>query len=491
MPQSLVDVVDFFLRIAGGLGLRTPASLAIANMLSNGILTLACFGVAFGILWYSHHHKGLAAAYRKVTSLICVFALACGTGQLLDLLTFWFPATSGLFSLANVGVGAVALIAAFALWPRLPKLVTLPSAADLLEANQRLAADELARRKLVETLSSFNHALEQRVAARTQELAEATRRFEAALASSNISMAQQDRELRYTWVHNPPADQKIADMIGARPEDIFPAPTAQITAAAKRRVLETGTATRMEIALPHAGKILWFDERIEPIYADGEIVGVTTVAIDVTSHKLYEQHLQNLLRELSHRSKNLLAIVQGIARQTGGSVTNLPDYLARFSARLQALSGAHELLVNRSWHGVDLRDLVLREIGQDPARLEERLSIVGETTIVGPEAAQNIALGLHEMASNAYRYGALQSAHGRIAIAWQQIVVEDRPLVELTWVESNGPSVEPPTHAGFGRALLERLVARALEGTSDLMFAPEGVRWTLRFPVSRLGETEG
>ncbi|KJV10719.1 hypothetical protein VZ95_03095 [Elstera litoralis] len=490
MPQAFVDFIDAFLRFASDLGLSAPAALALVQGLSNGILALACFGVAFGILWYANHRKGLAVAYRKTAFSLCIFALACGMDQLLDLLSLWLPTASALFSLATIGVGAVALGAAFALWPRLPKLVTLPSAVDLLEANQRLTADEAARRKLVATLSSFNHELEQRVAARTRELAEAKSRFEAALASSNISMAQQDRELRYTWVHNPPAEQDSLEMIGARPEDIFPSPTAQAIIAAKRTVLETGVAARMEVALPHAGKILWFDERVEPLYQDGDIIGITTVAIDVTRHKLYEQHLQNLLRELSHRSKNLLAIVQGIARQTGTVGQTLPEYLARFSARLQALSGAHELLVNRSWRGVDLRDLVMLEVGGDAATQEARLTITGEVTIVGPEAAQNIALGLHEMASNAYRYGALQSPQGRVTIAWQQIVIEDRPLVELTWVESNGPSVEPPAHGGFGRALLERLVAQALEGTSDLIFAPEGVRWILRFPVNRLGDLE-
>ncbi len=490
MPQASVDIVDFFTGLAGSLGKSDPAALTFAHMLSSGIVALACFCVAFGILWYERHRKGLAGAYRKVTSLVCMFSLACGTGQLLNLLVFWFPAMSGLFSFAMIGVGLGALAAAVALWPRLPKLVALPSATALLEANQRLAADELARRKLVETLSSFNHELERRVADRTQELTEAKRRFEAALVGSNISMAQQDKELRYTWVHNPPADRNSVEMIGAHPEDVFPSATAQMVIAAKRRVLETGVAARMEIALPHAGKTLWFDERVEPIYTDGEIVGVTTVAIDVTRHKLHEHHLQNLLRELSHRSKNLLAIVQGIARQTGVSVETFPDYLARFTARLQALSGAHELLVNRSWHGVDLRELVVREVGEDPAMQEERLSISGEPTLVGPEAAQNIALGLHEMASNAYRYGALRSDEGRVAIAWQQIAIEDRRLLELTWVETNGPVVTPPAHDGFGRSLLERLVPRALEGTSELVFAPEGVRWTLRFPVSRLGNAE-
>lgn len=436
----------------------------VAPQIASGIFALACLGVAGASLWSACNRTRPCAPYRRYLVLGGAFAAAAGIAHLLALFSAWFPLATGIAGLVNVTMGTAALIAAIALWTQSTPLAAGLAAA-LAAANQSLA--ECA-----------------------QELAEVKHRFEMALAGSNISMTQQDRDLFYTWSRTPLAGTPSGAMTDAYPEDSLSSIVPHPMLAAKRQVLETGISTRMEVVQHDAEKTLWFDARVEPIYSDGAIVGVTTVAIDVTSHKLYEQHLQNLLRELSHRSKNLLAIVQGIARQTGTSSQTLPEYLARFSARLQALSGAHDLLINRAWHGADLRELIMREIGQDPATLESRLSITGEVTIVDPEAAQNIAMGLHEMASNAYRYGALQSPQGRVAIAWQRIEIDGRQMVELTWIESNGPSVEPPAHGGFGRALLERLVAQALEGTSELIFAPEGVRWILRFPVNRLGDLE-
>ncbi len=201
-----------------------------------------------------------------------------------------------------------------------------------------------------------------------------------------------------------------------------------------------------------------------------------------------EKHLHSVLRELTHRSQNLLAIVNGIARQTANSAATLPEFMEGFSARLQTLADAHGLLIEHSWRGVELRELILLETGGDYPPLQNRLTIRGEREIVGPEAAQNLALGLHEMLTNAYRYGALSGPLGSIVISWQRVQVENRIVLELTWIETGGATVSPPERFGFGRSLIERLVPRAIEGTSHLIFAPEGVRWTLRFPIDRLGQ---
>jgi two-component sensor histidine kinase len=201
-----------------------------------------------------------------------------------------------------------------------------------------------------------------------------------------------------------------------------------------------------------------------------------------------EKHLHSVLQELTHRSQNLLAIVNGIARQTATSAATLPEFMEGFSARLQTLADAHGLLIEHSWRGVELRALILLETGGDYPPLQNRLIIRGEREIVGPEAAQNLALGLHEMLTNAYRYGALSSPLGSIVIAWQRVKVENRVMLELTWIETGGATVSPPERFGFGRSLIERLVPRAIEGTSQLIFAPEGVRWILHFPIERLGQ---
>jgi PAS domain S-box-containing protein len=485
MQQASTELFGHASLTAMAMGPASEGVVAALYVVSGLVTAAGCFAAALGIAWYARHRRGLADEYRRVAILLCTFAVACGLTRVVDLVLVWFP-FFWLAGLLEAFTAAVTLVAAVALWPKLPGLIALPSSRDLIEANRRLATEEAARSELVDGLRHLNDDLERRVAERTAQLAEAKQRFEVALLGSNIAMAQQDRDLRYVWVHNPPEGLSVEEMVGATPEQILPKVTGQILETTKQRVLATGQPERIEVPMHFDRGTRWFDERIEPVLADGEVVGVICVAIDITEHKRYEQHLRSLLRELTHRSKNLLAVVQGLARQTAESTDSMPEFNRRFAARLQALSGAHELLVRRSWHGAELHDLVLMEIEADLPPVADRVSIRGAHEILGPEAAQNIALGLHELMTNALTHGALSTPEGRVDIAWERIRVDGADLLELRWAESGGPSVTEPLRRGFGRTLIERLVPRAIEGSSDLVFAPEGLRWTLRFPIDRL-----
>lgn len=480
-----MDLFGYASVMAMGMGRATDGSVAALHVISELVTAVACFAAALGIAWYARHRQSMADEYRRVAVLLVTFAVACGVTRIVDLTLVWFP-FFWLVGLLEAFTAATTLVAAVALWPKLPGLIALPSSHDLLEANRRLATEETARSDLVVRLQKLNDELEHRVAERTAELAEAKQRFEMALLGSNIAMAQQDRDLRYVWVHNPPEGLSSEMIVGRKALDFMPKVTEQIPDGAKTRVLDTGLPERVEVSMHLERGTRWYDERIEPVVRDGDVVGVVSVAIDITSHKRYEQHLRSLLRELTHRSKNLLAVVQGLARQTAESVDTMPEFTQRFGARLQALSGAHELLVRRSWQGVELQDLVLLEIESDLPPVADRVGISGVREILGPEAAQNIALGLHELMTNALTYGALSTSGGRVDISWDRIRIGDVDLLELRWWESGGPTVTEPNRRGFGRMLIERLVPRAIEGTSELVFAPEGLRWTLRFPIDRL-----
>ncbi|MDR3375947.1 MAG: HWE histidine kinase domain-containing protein, partial [Ancalomicrobiaceae bacterium] len=437
-----------------GRGYVTDGSIVALQIISELVTAIACFAAALGIAWYARHRHGMADEYRRVAILLCTFAVACGLTRIVDVSLVWFP-YFWVIGLLEAFTAATTLVAAVALWPKLPGLIALPSSRDLMDANRQLAAEQLARNELVDRLRKLNDELEQRVAARTVELAEAKHRFEMALLGSNIAMSEQDRDLRYVWVHNPPegmlSGQASEGIVGKLPVEFLPKATEQILDVAKHRVLATCQPERVEVSLRLGNATRWFDERIEPVLRDGEIIGVVSVAIDVTSHKRYEQHLRNLLRELTHRSKNLLAVVQGLARQTAETVDTLPEFIERFGSRLQTLSGAHELLVRRSWQGVELQELAVQVMQADLPALTEKVTIRGEREILGPEAAQNIALGLHELTVNALTYGALSSPDGRVEISWGRVTVDDADFLELRWGEFGGPAVEEPNHRGFGR----------------------------------------
>jgi two-component sensor histidine kinase len=188
-----------------------------------------------------------------------------------------------------------------------------------------------------------------------------------------------------------------------------------------------------------------------------------------------EAHVRLIMRELSHRSKNLLAIVLAIARQTSRHTTSFGDFEARFNSRIQALADAHDLLVEQQWSGAFIDDLVRAQLA---AFGTERVVTHGERIMLRTEAVQNVALALHELATNASKYGALSTSGGRIDIEWNRETSEDgEHSLRLIWRESGGPPAVPPEKKGFGCFVLERVTVNAL-GEGTLEFKPEGLVWT-------------
>jgi two-component sensor histidine kinase len=189
-----------------------------------------------------------------------------------------------------------------------------------------------------------------------------------------------------------------------------------------------------------------------------------------------EAHVRLIMRELSHRSKNLLAIVLAIARQTSRHTTSFTDFESRFNSRIQALADAHDLLVEQQWSGAYLDDLVRAQL---TAFGTERVVTHGERIMLRTEAVQNVALALHELATNASKYGALSVPGGKVNIDWirQTATEPGESNLRLTWRESGGPPVVAPSKKGFGCFVLERVTINAL-GEGSLEFTPDGLVWT-------------
>ncbi len=198
-----------------------------------------------------------------------------------------------------------------------------------------------------------------------------------------------------------------------------------------------------------------------------------------------EAHVRLIMRELSHRSKNLLAIVLAIARQTSRTTSNFEEFEQRFNARIQALADAHDLLVEQQWAGAALEDLVRAQLS---AFGSERVSTSGERVMLRAEAVQNAALALHELATNAVKYGALSVPEGRVSIQWTPHGNDGG--VRLTWHEIGGPPVTEPERKGFGRFVLERVTVNAL-GSGGLQFWPSGLVWTCDISAEHLVQPPG
>jgi two-component sensor histidine kinase len=228
----------------------------------------------------------------------------------------------------------------------------------------------------------------------------------------------------------------------------------------------------------------WVSIRGRTFFEEGRAVRILGTARDITERKMREQHVRVLLRELVHRSKNLLAVVQAMARQTAAGAPSVQEFQRKFGARLQALSMAHDLLVSQDWRGALMHDLVRAQMAYclDVAKdsVCEHALIEGPKIMLKPEAAQNIGLALHELATNALSYGGLSRPEGNISLKWG---FEDGRL-NIEWRESGGPSLAMPPREGFGHKVVKRLVAQALDGEATLSFPPDGLIWTLSIPAS-------
>lgn len=458
-------------------------TLFALHTITDVVTALACLSICAAIVWLLTRARAVSPDTRRATVLMGVFVIACAVARLGDLVELW---TAGVLPPLEAFTTAVMAVTAVAIWPIVGRLRAQPSRRELIDANLRLAGEDEERRRLVDRLTDLNAELERRVCERTRDLAEAKQRFEMALDGSPISVARQDRDMRYTWIYNPPTIFAGVDFLGRVADEVVPLATARSQDQLKRRVLASGIAEKFEVSARVGERTHWFEGRVEPLLADGVAVGVMTVAIDVSRHKEYEQQLRVVMRELTHRSKNLLAVVLGIARQTAETVDSLAAFIDRFGARLQALSGAHELLVERSWVGVDLRDLVMRELGSDGEVAGRRIHCAGEAVTLGPEAAQNLAMALHELAANAHAHGALSGEEGSVEFSWSRRPSETGKDLELVWRESGGPLVGEPGRRGYGRLLLERLIPRAVEGSAELTFEPTGIRYHLVIPSTRV-----
>lgn len=191
---------------------------------------------------------------------------------------------------------------------------------------------------------------------------------------------------------------------------------------------------------------------------------------DIHERKVAEEHQRLLINELNHRVKNTLASVQAIAFQTLRGEMPLAEARARFESRLMALSAAHNLLTEESWRGASLERLV-RDATEHLAGESDRFDIDGEPLRLAPRAALALAMALHELGTNAAKYGALSSEGGRVSIGWSRI----GDKLRLEWRESGGPRVEPPARRGFGSRLIERGLEADLGGSAALHFEPAGL----------------
>jgi two-component sensor histidine kinase len=396
------------------------------------------------------------------------------------------PFVANLWSIAGVGLLllGLALGLAFVVGRRIAGPIRQIAGFAALVEDERIPPPLRSPVREANEVASGLRLASERLSERTRELRETLARFNAALRGADIVVFVQGRDRRITWISES-AGSRARSFVGKREEELVDDPDERAGAIALReKVFATGEPHQGELTTGKGESARHYRQRLEAIRdSDGEVAGVLGVSVEVTTLRAQQDRNTMLVRELAHRSKNLLAVVQAIAGETLRSA-GTDDFMDRFGARLQALALLQDLVISGTRGGVELGQLVKRQLAPF-AEPGKRLEIAGPEVRLRPEAANMLGMALHELATNATKYGCLSVSEGAVLIAWRlEPDTDGAQRFRLKWRESGGPPVAKPARGGFGSRVVIDMTAATLSGRVSLDYPPEGVVWQVDAPAT-------
>ena len=318
-------------------------------------------------------------------------------------------------------------------------------------------------------------------------------RLAAILEQTSMGLAQTDFQGRFELV-NPRfcviVGRTARELYRMRVQDIIHPDDLHEVLGTTRRLLVAQTHFDVEVRfLRPDGSAVWTSHSVTAMLdSDRRPQHLISAVLDITEQKLAMQHVELMLDELNHRVKNTLATVQAIALQTLAKAPDLEAFRTTFSARLLALSKTHNLLAADAWTGARLRDIVVGEL--EPYQRDgnsgasERVRIVGDEVLLSPKQALALSMAIHELATNAGKYGALSAPGGSVSVQWNVSDRDGDQTLQLRWTETGGPPVTPPERRGFGTRLITEGLAFELNGEATLAYEKTGVSCVINVPLS-------
>jgi two-component sensor histidine kinase len=232
------------------------------------------------------------------------------------------------------------------------------------------------------------------------------------------------------------------------------------------------------------GSAAWLAVSATAVFdTDGRFRYSVRVIQDIDERKRHEQRQALLVRELHHRVRNTLAVVQALAGATARSSASIREFNRSFSERIAALAKTQALLTEDYWQTVSLREMLLNELRPFTERKAQRFKLEGPDVDLSADLAVPLSMALHELTANAARYGALSVRQGCVSLEWDIITVEGRRNLHLTWIEQNGPMVVEPVHGGFGMTLLQKVFPAQCQAQVRLEFETAGLRFEMEAPT--------
>jgi PAS domain S-box-containing protein len=486
------DLIDHASYMAHGYCLLWKPWLVVMHAGSDLLIFASYFAIPVAIWMFLRRRNDMEM--RPLAILFALFILLCGLTHLLQMVTLWWPIyeTQGFVKLATA---VVSVITAFMIFPLIPRALSIPSPRALHRANAGLQHEVDAHKETLHSLQQTRDELEMHVKERTDELEHAKARLEALVtASAQVfwSAAPDGSVTQDSPSWRAFSGQTYDEWIGTGWLNAIHPDDREQTRHAWKEAVRNRTTYNVDYRLKHVGGgYKWTTARGVPLYdTDGNVTEWVGMNEDISARKRSEEHAQLIMRELSHRTKNLLAVISSLARRTfsreGDSVLQGEDFIDR----LHGLSLSHDLLVRSDWRGVSLKDLVeshVEPFGFD----EERITISGPFIDLRPEAAQSIGLALHELATNAAKHGALKSEAGRLDVHWQFEHDGEVPTLRLVWQEDTVEVPKDHHSGGFGRLMLGQLVGASVLGETDYLVEGERVVWTLTAPLNHLRVDSG
>lgn len=306
-----------------------------------------------------------------------------------------------------------------------------------------------------------------------------------ALANTEMTLFAQSRDLTYLWVFNATNSWLDESVVGRSDHDILDAGAASKSVLVKNEVLRSQRPARFELSSTSGSVTRWFDIRVDVDKVDDVVVGIVGTSLEITEQKRREETLKILLRELSHRSKNLLAIIQSLASQTARHSVTVPEFLVRFRGRIQSLASSQDIVTDADWRGADLVSLIVMQVERYAPDGMGQISFEGVDVYLSPTASLHVGLALHELAVNAASYGSLSIPGGRVAISSEFVDRDGERNLRLMWRETGGPRVRSDNDTRFGTSTLERIVPNSVGGQAELDYRVDGLHYTLLIPESQ------
>jgi two-component sensor histidine kinase len=303
----------------------------------------------------------------------------------------------------------------------------------------------------------------------------------AVLSNNRLSLFHQTPDHVFDLADNPPDAWRGQTILAMRETDFMDTGLASIFSAATRRCLETQEPQTLEFQLPQGTGQRQFSAQLSP-----DADGVTTVLSDITEEKNREAAVTSLLREVSHRSKNLLAIVQSVAMQTAHHTEGVREFLDKFRGRLHALSSTQDLVTESEWRGTYLQSLIRSQLSRVGHTAFSNVRISGENPLLGPNASLHIGLAIHELAANATRHGALSADRSGSVVITAELTRElEATKLILQWHEDGLDPAQSRRPPRFGTLVLERIVPLSVGGTAILSIADGTLTYRLDIPADQ------